>query len=617
MCGIAGFINIENIESEKIHSSMHHRGPDSKGSFVYNNISIFHNRLAIQDLSENGSQPFIYNDYVIVLNGEIYNHLELREKISSFKFISNSDTETLLYLFIKYGADCLKELDGMFAFVILHKPSKKIFFARDRAGKKPLYYYKKDNKFFFASELETISKNIPLEINDNHINSFLRSGFFYKDQTPYNNLYEFPAGNYGWLDSKTIDFQIETWWSISKFYNSSKLTLNKNEIIDQLDNYLHLGIKRRLVSSDLEVGTFLSGGIDSGLITAIASKYKNNIKTFTVSFDGQYDESHLAKLVANKYSLNHTCININYNNLLNNIEEILINYGEPFADSSAIPSFYVSQEAKKHVTVILNGDGGDELFGGYRRYIPFSKANFFNFNPFFKFLFKRISKKLNYPKDKLSLYNYFYRLIDLSGKDSLLEVYLSSTSDIFEGHLDCFNNKDRGLEKINNAIGLKSKSILNGLDLMMEMDFNSFMQGDLLVKMDIATMSSSLEGRSPFLSKELLEFAPQIPNKYKINKTTTKYILRELSKQYLPKELITQPKRGFEIPLKNWVNNQLSEKINDYITSEGISSNFINKNFINKLLNNKISISSEKRAKILWSLFTLEVWYKNYKQKSF
>ena len=206
-----------------------------------------------------------------------------------------------------------------------------------------------------------------------------------------------------------------------------------------------------------------------------------------------------------------------------------------------------------------------------------------------------------------------YRLFSLSGKDSAIEIYLSSTSDIFEGYLDYFHEKNFGMEAIIADLEKKKSSIPNGLKMIMDMDFNSFMLGDLLVKMDIATMNNSLEGRSPFLSKELLEFSPRLPNVFKIRRTKTKYILRELSKKYLPLDLINQPKRGFEIPLKDWVDNQLSDIISDYLNPAELSQNFIDHRFIQNILNNQLNISPEKRAKILWSLFTLEVWYKNYR----
>ncbi len=264
MCGIAVSVNINNIDINRVHKYLRHRGPDGEGSYIYNNVTLIHNRLAIQDLSENASQPMLINEHVIIFNGEIYNHIELRTKLKEYKFKSSSDTETLLYLFIKYGVDCLKELDGMFAVVIYNKKSGKIFFARDRAGKKPLYYYSKNNQYFFASELNVIRKNINLEINNNNINSFLRFGYFYKKQTPYKDVYELEAGSYAWLNINNMDLMISKWWNIEDYYQKNNLDIEMPEAMEKVDSYLNLSIKRRLQSSDLEVGSFLSGGIDSG-----------------------------------------------------------------------------------------------------------------------------------------------------------------------------------------------------------------------------------------------------------------------------------------------------------------------------------------------------------------
>lgn len=616
MCGFACTININNINSQKIHSTMRHRGPDSEGSFVDGALNIFHNRLAIQDLSQGASQPMVYKNYVIAYNGEIYNHLELRYMLSDYTFKTNSDTETLLYLFIKYGEDCLKHLDGMFSFIVYNSDSKKIFFARDRAGKKPLYYYKQNNSFFMASEIGTIMQNTSTSINSNNINAFLRTGFFYKSQTPLNDMYELQSGSYGWFDTINHKIMINKWWDISKLYKSKKLNITENEALEKIDFQLKRSVKRRLTSSDLEVGSFLSGGIDSGLISAIASKYNNNLKTFTVSFDGQYDESKLSKLVASKYKLNHKTLQINYDNLSDEIEKILINYSEPFSDSSAIPSYYISKEAKKHLTVIINGDGGDELFGGYRRYVPYRYFNFFRSNPTIEFILSFYSKLSYPPSDKMSINSYIHRLASLVSKKNPIETYLSSTTDIFEDHLSYFNDKNVGLDQITNDINQNIVDIKNSLDLMMGTDFDTLLFGDLLVKMDIATMSNSLEGRSPFLGKDILELAPLLPNHLKVNKLTTKYILRKLAKKYLPDEIIKQPKRGFEVPLPFWIDNQLKSIISDYLCSPKISSDYIDKAFISKILSKKIDISPIKRAKMLWNIFTLEVWYKNYKKLS-
>jgi asparagine synthase (glutamine-hydrolysing) len=272
-------------------------------------------------------------------------------------------------------------------------------------------------------------------------------------------------------------------------------------------------------------------------------------------------------------------------------------------DSSAIPSYYVSQEAKKHVTVILNGDGADEIFGGYRRYIPVAN-NLIRYASSFSTLTKILPK----PHNKKTLYNYLYRLLAMSGKQGL-DFYNSATNDLFE---DVYSfDKNKTIKRIDDFITSIENDNISELSKILYMDFNLILQSDLLKKMDIATMAHSLEGRSPFLSKYMLEFAPTLQDKFKIKGTTTKYILRELAKQYLPNELINQPKRGFEIPLKNWIENDLKENIFDTLGNRSYTEEFIDKNFIQNLLNKKIDVSDEKRAKILWTMYSLEIWKKN------
>ena len=274
-------------------------------------------------------------------------------------------------------------------------------------------------------------------------------------------------------------------------------------------------MKRRVESSDLEVGSFLSGGIDSGIVSAIAKEYNSTLKTFTVSFDGEYDEAPLARLVADRYKTDHHEIRISYDHLRDDVEKILANYGEPFLDSSAIPSYYVSREAKKHLTVILNGDGGDEIFGGYRRYVPFAKYDFFKPGFFVRNAAALFHSLLPAPRNRKSQYNYMYRLADLARKRSL-PSYLSATIDSFEGFEEQLTGSDSVLGQVQKDFDIINQSSLTGLQKIMNLDFDNILAGDLLVKMDIATMAHSLEGRSPLLSKELLEYIPALPDHYKI-----------------------------------------------------------------------------------------------------
>ncbi|MFN0083177.1 MAG: asparagine synthase (glutamine-hydrolyzing) [Ferruginibacter sp.] len=609
MCGIAGSINYK-LPYEIIKKNMFHRGPDEQNDSVEDNVDLYHLRLSILDVS-GGKQPMVLDDqFTIIFNGEIYNHNDLRKQFGLICDTS-SDTETILRLYQKLGNACLHYLEGMFVFAIYDNVEKSLFIARDRAGKKPLYYFKDGEKIVFASELNCLKGMLPLEINKDNFYHYTRVGTFYRNLTPYKNVTELPGGSF--LKINTKDFSIiETqWWNINDFYCKPNKD-NLEESKKMVNHYLTEAVKRRIESSDLEVGCFLSGGIDSGLVTAIGSTFTQKLKTFTVAFDGAYNEAPLARLVAEKYNTHHTEINISFDNLKNDVEKILANYGEPFSDSSAIPSYYVSKEAKKHLTVILNGDGADELFGGYRRYVPFAKYDFFKNNIGLKGTASVLKRFLPQPHNKKSKYNYLYRLASLASKSNL-EIYLSAGVDIME---DYENNIIKPtfdyLETVRTDFNIITENKeMSGLQKIMNMDFDTNLFSDLLVKMDIATMANSLEGRSPFMCKDLLEYVPSMSDSFKINGTTTKFLLRDIAKEYLPTELINQPKRGFEIPLKNWVDVELKDMIYDYVgSSNALSKEFVKNDFIQNLLSNKIKIPSEKRAKILWMMFSMEIWHK-------
>jgi asparagine synthase (glutamine-hydrolysing) len=608
MCGIAGAINYK-LSYDAVKNAMFHRGPDEQASYAATNVDFYHLRLSIVDISA-GKQPMqMGNDYTIIFNGEIYNHREIREQFGLSGHTS-SDTETLLLLYQKMGTAFLQYLDGMFVFALHDKIKNTVFIARDRAGKKPLYYYLDNEKLVFASELNCLKAMLPLQINKNNFYSYLRLGTFYRSNTPYINVTEVPAGSLMEINCHTLQIQQQNWWNIHTHY-AKQSTGSFEETLHTVDEMLNTAVKRRIISSDLEVGSFLSGGIDSGLVTAIASRYNNNLKTFTVSFNGEYDEAPLAKLVADKYKTQHTEIKISFSNLKYDLENILCNYGEPFFDSSAIPSYYVSREAKKHLTVILNGDGADELFAGYRRYVAFAKYNFFNSSSLIKAGAGIIKKVLPPSDNKKSKYNYLYRLASLASK-SQLEIYLSAGVDIFEDFENNIINPGFDyMQPVKNDFDKIVNTNLSGLKKIMNMDFNTNLFSDLLVKMDIATMASSLEGRSPFLSKELLEYVPSVKDRYKIKGSTTKYLLRTLAQKYLPHELINQPKRGFEIPLKKWMNEELKEIMFDYLQSpNALHHEFIKKDFVQQLLRHTVKMSDEKRAKILWTILCMEIWYK-------
>jgi asparagine synthase (glutamine-hydrolysing) len=606
MCGIAGSINYP-LDIPLLTRDLFHRGPDEQTTFTEGNLVLHHHRLAILDIA-GGKQPMHFEHLTVIFNGEIYNHQDVRTK-HNLLCHTNSDTETILQAYNKIGPKCLDDFDGMFAFIIYDRKKNELFIARDRAGKKPLYYYSDGKRFVFSSELGALNDQLSLQLNEQHLQQYVRMGYFYKSATPYQNVWELPAGSFARISLQNPEVKVERWWNIHTFYKQHSVD-SFESALNKTDQLLHAAVKRRVESSDLEVGSFLSGGIDSGLVTAVAKSYNPTLKTFTVSFDGEYDEAPLARLVAERYQTHHTEIKISFDNLLNDVETILTNYGEPFFDSSAIPSYYVSREARKHVTVILNGDGGDEIFGGYRRYVPFAKYDFFKPGVFIKSIASTMHAVLPAPDSKKSRYNFLYRLTDLASKSGLA-TYLSSTIDIFEEYEKYLKADATVLQYVEKDFNCINTSSLTGLQKIMNLDFDNILAGNLLVKMDIATMAHSLEGRSPLLSKELLEYAPTISDKYKIAGKQTKYVLRKLAEKYLPAELVNQPKRGFEIPLKKWVDGQLKTMIGDYIMSPGAyCRHFIDGSFLDDVWNRKTKVGDEKRAKMIWTLFALEVWHK-------
>jgi len=609
MCGIAGLINFNDGYVNTIKQSLYHRGPDAQTQCQYKNLHLIHTRLSIQDV-KHGDQPFVIGNYVIIFNGEIYNHLELRKKLKNYTFKTRSDTETLLALYIEFGISALEMCDGMFAFVILNKANNKLILARDRVGKKPLYLYKNAEQIFFASELNTLLHSLPnLSIDEDAIYSYLRTGFFFQNTTPYIDVEEVMPGHVYEIDIDTLKTHKSSYFNVADQYENT-LDITHEDAITHLDSILHKSIKDRLLSSELDVGAFLSSGIDSSLIVAIASQYVDNLKTFTVKFDGggDYDESYLAGLTANKFSTNHHELSVSMD-LKNDVESILTSYGEPFMDSSAIPSFYISREAKRHVTVVLNGDGADELFGGYRRYVPIAN-NWINYAKYFSTL----TSIMPNPQDKQNNYNYLYRLLAMSSKQGL-DFYLSATTDLFE---DVYSFKfNKIIQRMESFVTGVNKLDISNLSKMLILDSSLILPSDLLKKMDIATMSNSLEGRSPFLSKYMLEWAPTIPDREKIHGKTTKRILRDLTMKYSLDGVSNQPKRGFEVPLKSWIEGELKENIIDSLGDGSYAESYVNSKFIHKILHSKKTIPREKRAKILWNLYALEVWHNNYLKYSF
>jgi asparagine synthase (glutamine-hydrolysing) len=611
MCGIFGQVGkLNEGQIAFLKKQLHHRGPDDQRWKDYDDVSLFHARLSIVD-AVGGAQPMETERYAIVFNGEIYNHLELRTRFG-LNCKTRSDTETLLRLYELKGEDMLEELDGMFAFAILNKDDGSVFLARDRAGEKPLYYFKDEQRWCFASELNTLAGLHALQINQSAVVQFLVTGFTGPAPTVYQNVYHLLPGEWMKIEKQNHQWRFyqRKWWSYESCMRASSVSYKKEELKEELFSLLKLSIKRRVESSDLPVGCFLSGGLDSSIVALLASFIKAPLPTYTFVFEDEFNEGPTAAILAKRIRTQHKELPVNYNDIKQDIGKILLSYGEPFCDDSAIPSYYIAQEAKKFNTVIINGDGGDELFGGYRRYVPLHwpiavKRSLSGLSKWSKTF-------LPTPRKKIHLYNYAYRLAQLSSL-SYPDKYFASTTDLFYDPqlLDSSCRAD--------VMGAKEwiktrfdEDELPELKQFIAADFNGLLPNVLLKKVDISTMQHSLESRTVFFMPEIMNLAAALPPSLLVSGSQTKVLLRLLAKKLLPEGMHKKPKRGFEAPLIKLVNNDLKEMMADYLLTQnknGILHQLIPASAIEDIWYKADEYSGDRRSKLLYTLFCLEYWY--------
>jgi len=585
MCGIVGRINFDgnSIEQNTLVSAselMHERGPDDKGIWIEKNCGFAHTRLSILDLSSAGSQPMISSNsrYVIVFNGEIYNCLELREDLGgkNFNWKGHSDTEILLEGWSRWGIDLLDKIDGMFAFAIWDRKLQKLTAARDRMGEKPFYYHWDGKIFGFCSRPKPLFKVLPhlsSEYDDQALRYYLESGYVPAPYSIHKAVRKLPAAHY--LEVSKNDLKIESYWDPSKIETKiSWVKRNQNDLLDELDEILLSTVKQRMIS-DVPIGAFLSGGIDSSLIVAMMSKINNDpIKTFTIGFkEKAYDESQHAQKVAEHLVTDHYCEDLKVNDLLDLLPSFLHHYDEPFFDSAAFPTLAVSRLASKHIKVNLTGDGGDELFGGYH-YYRIAKV----LNPFFmlpnglrncvslfsglipQHQFKLLSKAIGESNAARSFA--FTRSIAKDFRQLLSKDVLNKTDSL----ADLFENTSE-----------QFPSNLHACEQAMRLDATYTMNDDYLQKTDVATMAYSLEARAPMLGRKVVEWGMKLPTKWKIRGLTNKYLLRKLAYRYIPRQIIDRPKRGFGVPIDDWLRGPLSgwafERLNNSDYFKGIPIN--------------------------------------------
>jgi len=623
MCGITGIYYFESQkrpDSKQVERSLKtlaKRGPDGNGIYQHQNVALGHSRLAIIDVSDAASQPFtdVTGNYTIIFNGEFYNYQEHRKRLEGkgYQFKSTSDTEVLLYLYIDEGPKCLEKVNGFFAFAIYNKTDGSLFIARDRIGIKPLLLYSDEEKLIFASELKALHEYaIPKEIDYTSLNLYFQLNYIPPNHTIYKNVYKLEPGSY--LLVKNGELQRKSFYQIPEYKNIKEVP-DYNEAKSTLNELLSSSVEKRMIA-DVPLGAFLSGGIDSSVIVALASQFTDKLNTFSIGFRDQpfFDETKYANLVASKNNTNHTVFSLSNDDLYEDLNDVLEYLDEPFADSSAIAVHILSKHTRNKVTVALSGDGADELFAGYNKH----RAHYLTQKPGFKTgsirllhpLFRRFPQSRNAKIPNLMRQmNKLAEGIKLDAKDryflwcSLLDH--NSAKNLINHSFDNYEYNAR-VEFIKQFFGKQ-----HDLNDVLYSDMHTVLQGDMLRKVDSMSMANSLEVRTPFLDHNVVDFLFTLPSEYKIDKKNQKKILKDTFRSLLPDELMNRPKQGFEVPLLPWFKNELQSKINDvwlkdeFIEEQGI----FNLQKIKELKNRIHAVNPGDVQATIWALIVFQHWW--------
>lgn len=625
MCGICGKLNFdgEPVDSKligKMNSVQAHRGPDDEGIFVRGGIGLGHRRLAVIDLSSAAHQPMSTDDGTlrIVFNGEIYNFQELKRELETkgHRFRSNSDTEVILHLFEEEGPRCVTRLRGMFAFAIWDEKERTLFLARDRVGKKPLHYYHNERSFLFGSEIKAILQDPEVERRPDYvaIDHYLTFQCVPAPFSAFAGIHKLPPAHY--LLLKNGRAEISKYWQLSYL---PKHRMSFEELKRETLERLRKAVRIRMVS-DVPLGAFLSGGVDSSAVVALMAQLTSEpVRTFCIGFQqDEYNELPFARQVAERFGTHHTEFMVEPD-AVGILPKLVWHYNEPFADSSCIPSYYVSKLAREHVTVVLNGDGGDENFAGYGRYT----ANLFA---------ERIRKILPVPLAR-RLLPLAMRLPHGSSQTHLgwrikrfLQEYIKPAElrnaywmchyspEIKEGlYAPDFRRRIEGSDPFGLLLDhYREADADNVLDRCLYADVMLYLPDDLLVKTDIATMANGLEARSPFLDQEFMEFVAAIPAKYKLKGTTTKHILKESLRGLLPDEILFREKKGFAIPIDQWFRKELKEMAYDTLLDRcSRERGIFNPEYVKKILDDHVELRWNWQHHI-FNLMMLELWHREF-----
>ena len=645
MCGICGYVSKKRITEEQLrimNDTMYHRGPDDSGVEIYAGtndyfVGFAQRRLAILDLSPLGHQPMHSENgrVSVVFNGEIYNFLELREEISDYEFKTNCDTEVIIAAYLKWGIDMVDHIHGMFAIALYDRASSEVFLIRDRIGKKPLFYWIDGGNIVFGSELKPIIKcpGFKGEIRRQLLPRYLYNQYISAPETIFTDVYKLEAGSV----LRFKDGEIKKWkyWDIKKVY--------KEKSMDPVGSYEEAkeGLKLRLKNSvaarmiaDVPLGTFLSGGYDSSLVTAMAQELSDEpIKTFCIGFDvPSYNEAEYAKEIANYLGCDHTELYITEKEMFDLVASIPQYYDEPFADNSEIPSMLVSKLAKKDVTVALSGDGGDEFFCGYNVYdnvwqaqrleipgaivnaiggIPVGSGKLIDKMPF---RVKVIAGNRD-PETKTQLVSEGYVKAAhafISGKETL---------DIPVSALD-YISTDFNLGINEAPVLYPMESLYSTRDFQVKrmlLDMDTYLPEDILVKMDRASMKYSLENRCPIMDTEVMEYSFRIPHKFKYHNKDKKHILKDIAYDYIPRQMLERPKTGFGVPMDAWLRGPLKEALLDYSSTSYLKKQGVfDPEYVSRFISDYVAkgdagpATGANFSKIAWSFYIFQQWYNYY-----
>ncbi|MEO5858807.1 MAG: asparagine synthase (glutamine-hydrolyzing) [Pyrinomonadaceae bacterium] len=625
MCGITGFVINKGLRPERgvleaMNRAIFHRGPDEDGLFVDDHAALAMRRLAIIDLA-GGQQPIWNADKTkcIFFNGEIYNYQELRKGLDErgHKFYTNSDTEAIIHLFDEFGVDCLQHLRGMFAIAIWDTVERSLFLARDRVGKKPLLYSHQPNgDLIFGSEFQALLKHpsVSREVDPEAIDAYLSFSCVPAPLTAFKSIRKLEPGH--WLRWKAGAIEMQRYW-MPDF--STKIKISEEEALEETTRILRESTRLRMIS-EVPLGAFLSGGVDSSMIVALmAQESSTPVKTFSIGFEEEdFSELKYARMVAEHVGAEYHEFIVKPN-ALDILPTLVDHYGEPYADSSAIPTYYVAKETREHVTVALNGDGGDESFAGYERYAAMRAAEKYHRlpamlrKPFIEFPASLIPTS----ELKRSRIRDGKRFLSAASLPKVERYFRWNSAFDRSSKEDLYTRDFQGLLKLADASRFLGQwfDTANGsgiVDATMLVDQMTYLPNDLLVKVDIASMANSLEARSPFLDHNVIEFAASLPESMKLSGVETKSFLKKAAARLVPREAIYRRKMGFGVPVGKWFRGEMKEFVREILLSESsLNRGIVRPEVLRKYVGEHTSGDRDHAFRI-WALLMLELWYQRF-----